>query len=217
MSLYSGLVSSSFIHLIHSFWLGAVEVALRMAIWPLPPMSLESSWTSLRPMSSALAWLMWTVRPPGEIAESQLTTGMFAADGGLARGDQRVGVVRRDRQAAHVLGDQRVDQLNLLGGVRRGRALVGHGDAQLFGGFLRALIGGIEVGVAEVLGHQRIGLAARCRGRSRVVAVRCGCGCCCGGSVGCSSAWPWSRPAAVSRRAAAVAVVGFRHRRRSAR
>ena len=74
----------------------------------------------------------------------------------LPAGDQGVRVVCRDRQAVNVLGDQRVDQLNLLGRVGGGRALVGYGHAQFFGGFLRAFVGGIEVGVAEVLGNQGI-------------------------------------------------------------
>src|SRR4029450_7127257 len=74
MFLYSGLVSSSFMNLIQVFWLVALGVADRMAMLPVLSICLASSWTWLRPMSSALGWLTKIWRPSGAVSESKDTT-----------------------------------------------------------------------------------------------------------------------------------------------
>src|SRR5215216_3853729 len=74
MFLYSGLASSSFMNLIQVFWLVALGVADRMAMSPVLSICLASSWTSLRPRSSALAWLTKIWRPSGAVSESKVTT-----------------------------------------------------------------------------------------------------------------------------------------------
>src|SRR3569833_1481518 len=73
MPEYSGLASSSFMYLIQVFWLVAFAVADRIAILPLPPMRSEMTLTSLRPISSALAWLMKTFRHSFAASESYVT------------------------------------------------------------------------------------------------------------------------------------------------
>ena len=84
----------------------------------------------------------------------------------LQRRNQRVGVVGRDRDGVDLLGDQRVDDLDLAFGGGRGRAGVDHLDlAEFLGGFLRALVGGVEEAVAERLHDQadldRLGTGGR--------------------------------------------------------
>ena len=44
----------------------------------------------------------------------------------LAGGHQRIGIIGRDSQTVDVLGDQRVEQLDLLGRIGHGGALIGH-------------------------------------------------------------------------------------------
>src|SRR5262249_15015645 len=73
--------------------------------------------------------------------------------------NQRISIIRRDRQAVHVLSQQGVDQLNLLCGVGLRRALVGHSYAKFLRGLLGAVVGGIEIWVPKVLGQQDIVLA----------------------------------------------------------
>ena len=66
----------------------------------------------------------------------------------------RASIVRRNCQAVDLLGDQGVDQLDLLSSIGGSRALVQYGHAQFFGSFLSTVVGGVKVGVAEVFGHQ---------------------------------------------------------------
>ncbi len=83
---FSGLASSVFISSIHSFWFGAVDVALRMAILPSPPARSEAIWIWMAAIPAETAWFTCTVRPPGAIAESQVTTGMPASIAALPTG-----------------------------------------------------------------------------------------------------------------------------------
>ncbi len=63
MSAYSGLEeSSSSMKEIHSFWLVALAVADRIAIWPSPPICSAMSSTWMMATSSATTWLMNTSR-----------------------------------------------------------------------------------------------------------------------------------------------------------
>ena len=85
----------------------------------------------------------------------------------LQRGHQRVGVVGRNGDGIDALGDQRVDDLDLAFGGGVGRAGVDDLDiAEFLGGFLRALVGGLEEADAERLDDQRdaLGLGVRAAG-----------------------------------------------------
>src|ERR1700742_407978 len=58
---------------IQEFWLVALAAADKMAIWPLPPISLARMSTSDSPMVWLFAWLMnrWFGLVPQEISESK--------------------------------------------------------------------------------------------------------------------------------------------------
>ncbi|MCY1237354.1 hypothetical protein D9M72_500470 [compost metagenome] len=83
----------------------------------------------------------------------------------LQRRHQGVGVVGRNGDRIDLLGDQRVDHLDLAFGGGRGRAGVDHLDvAQFLGGFLGALVGSFEEADAERLDDERDLLVFRMRG-----------------------------------------------------
>ena len=68
----------------------------------------------------------------------------------LQRRHERIGIVGGDGDGIDLLGDQRVDDLDLAFGRGRGRAGIDHLDiAEFLRGFLRAFVGGIEEAVAE--------------------------------------------------------------------
>src|SRR3954470_4100135 len=73
MSLYFGSLSVSFMTLIHAFWLVALAVAERIAIWPLLSICLAIDSTWFLPTSSVVTWLMNTLRASGATSESMPT------------------------------------------------------------------------------------------------------------------------------------------------
>ena len=84
---------------------------------------------------------------------------MPAAMASLPVGTKRIRIIRRNRQTIDFLGDQGVDQLDLLGCIGGRGTLIQNRYAQFLGSFLGAVVGGIEVGIAKVLGNQNKGLA----------------------------------------------------------
>ena len=109
-------------------------------------------WTAAMPCSFSLVDVDHTAFRA--MAESQVTTGMPASMASLPVGTRASAVIGGDRQAVDFLGNQRVDQLDLLGSIGGSGTLVEHRHAQFLGGFLGAVVGGVEVGVAQVLGDQ---------------------------------------------------------------
>ena len=73
MSLYSGSLRFSFITSIQAFWLVAFAVAERIAISPLPPITLEIDSTWFSPTSCVVTWLMKTLRASAATSESMPT------------------------------------------------------------------------------------------------------------------------------------------------
>src|SRR4051812_35894707 len=61
-------------YLIQVFWFVALAVAERIAMLPWLLICFASCWTSVRPRSSADAWLMNRLRPSGAVSESYVTT-----------------------------------------------------------------------------------------------------------------------------------------------
>src|SRR3954447_21467439 len=74
MPAFSGFLSSSFMTLIQEFWFGALAVADRIAMSPLPPICSLSIFTSSAPMVCTEAWLMKSVRASLATSESCVTT-----------------------------------------------------------------------------------------------------------------------------------------------
>src|SRR3954464_13126114 len=73
MSLYFGSFSVSFMTLIQAFWLVALAVAERIAIWPLLPICLAIDSTWFLPTSCVVTWLTNTLRASGATSESMPT------------------------------------------------------------------------------------------------------------------------------------------------
>src|SRR3954453_6986002 len=73
-------------YLIQVFWLVALAVAERIAMLPSLLICLASVCTSVRPRSSAEAWLMNMLRPSGAVSESYVTTLMPASIAFLSAG-----------------------------------------------------------------------------------------------------------------------------------
>src|SRR5712691_7418984 len=73
--MFGYLASSCFMYPIQEFWLVALAAADRIAIWPLPPISLASRLTSDVPICWVFAWLMnrWSGELPQVTSESKDT------------------------------------------------------------------------------------------------------------------------------------------------
>ena len=76
--------------------------------------------------------------------------------GSLASGNERIGVIGGNRQTTGLLGDQGIEQGDLLGGIGGCRTLIQYVDAQFLGSFLCTVVRSIEVRVAKILRNQYI-------------------------------------------------------------
>ena len=72
----------------------------------------------------------------------------------LERGHQRVRIVGRHGDGIDALRDERIQHFDLAFGRRRRRAGEDHFGVELLGGFVGALVHGIEEAVAQRLGDQ---------------------------------------------------------------
>ena len=129
-----------------------------------PGASSAASATTVSPISWSDDGARCTRRPAGatrRIVGDDLDAALHRL---LQRRHQRVGIVGRDRDGVDVLGDQRVEHFDLAFGGRRGRAGVDDFGVEFRGGFLGALVDGIEEAVAERFGDHAHARARRLRG-----------------------------------------------------
>src|ERR1700761_8549897 len=91
--MFGYFLSSCFMYAIQEFWLVALAAADKMAIWPLPPISLARMSTSDVPMLCVLAWLTnrWFGLEPQVTSESNDRMAIPAADAWASDGHSALG------------------------------------------------------------------------------------------------------------------------------